>query len=101
MEEIMETKPYVLISCSGAKHNYRAKAKDIYTGCLFIKSLKYARSLMPENIFVLSAKHHLLRLEDEICPYDLPLKEMPARKRKCWAKEVCRMLKKRKRPSPR
>ena len=95
-----ETKPkpkpkiHILISCSNKKEPSRAKAKDIYKGTLFIKSLKYARSLTPENIFVLSAKHHLLPLEKKIEPYDLTLKKMSSTKKERWAEGVCKMLEK-------
>ena len=90
-----KTKIHILISCSNKKEPSRAKAKDIYKGTLFVKSLRYARSLTSdENIFVLSAKHHLLPLEKEIEPYDLTLKKMTSIEKQRWAEKVCKMLEK-------
>jgi hypothetical protein len=66
-------KRIVLISCVSRKGKTKAKAKDLYKGPLFIKSLAYAKSLKPDNIFILSALYHLLDLEKEIEPYDVTL----------------------------
>lgn len=66
-------KRIVLISCVSRKSKTKSKAKDLYYGPLFTKSLAYGWSLKPDNIFVLSALHHLLDLEKEIEPYDVTL----------------------------
>jgi hypothetical protein len=42
--------------------------------------------LKPEKIFILSAFHHLLRLETEIEPYDVTLSYVPKEKRKAGRK---------------
>ena len=52
-------KKIVLISCGKDKCNQRAKARDMYKGSLFKKSLRYAQKLNPDQIFILSAKHGL------------------------------------------
>lgn len=68
-------------------------AKDLYTGAGFKKCLKYARTLTSdENIFILSAKHHLLRLEDEVKWYDKCLKNVNAEEKRQWAAIVNRKL---------
>jgi hypothetical protein len=75
-------KRIVLIACVSKKGSKRAKAKDIYKSPLFINSLKYAHSLNPDKIFILSALHHLLNLEKEIEPYDVTLSNISLEKRK-------------------
>lgn len=59
----------------------KTKARDLYQGPLFTKSLAYAKSLKPDKIFILSALHHLLDLDTEIEPYDVTLSYIsPAKK---------------------
>ena len=61
----------VLISCSSKKLPHGAAAKDLYISSLFRLSQRYAQTLGAEKIFILSAKHGLLGLNDVIEPYDL------------------------------
>ena len=63
----------VLISCVSQKLSHRAKAKDLYVSTLFRLNLKYAKILNPDAIYILSAKHGLLSLEQEIEPYEQTL----------------------------
>lgn len=67
--------------------------KDIYTSTLFKLSLKYARKLEPDSIFVLSAKHGLLPLEKVIEPYEETLKNKRAGEIEAWAKRVLDQIK--------
>jgi hypothetical protein len=64
-------KRIVLISCVSNKG--KGKAKALYQGSLFRNSLEYAHCLNPDQIYILSALHHLLDLEKEIEPYDVTL----------------------------
>lgn len=66
-------KRIVLISCVSRKGKSKAKAKDLYKGPLFTNSLAYGISLKPNKIFILSALHNLLDLDEEIEPYDVTL----------------------------
>ena len=59
-------KTIVLISCVSKKLAHAARARDIYVSPLFRLNLAYAESLKPDAIYVLSAKHGLLALEDQI-----------------------------------
>ena len=78
-----------LISCVKKKAKYRAKARDLYTSTLFIKSLKYAESkLKPDKIFILSAKYGLLNLNNEIEPYDETLKGKSREVQRDWANNI-------------
>jgi hypothetical protein len=83
---------FVLISCASKKVPHRAKAKDLYISPLFKLGLQYARSLNPDDIFILSAKYGLVPLDQEIEPYDLTLNDMPDRDVKVWAGSVIAQL---------
>jgi len=84
----------VLISCVSKKLNHRAKAQDLYISPLFKKNLQYAKSLCPDEIYILSAKYCLLKLEDEIMPYDQTLNKMRSNEIKRWANSVLNQLEK-------
>lgn len=82
---------YVFLSCTKTKADHRCKAVDMYSASYRFKArLEYALSLTErKNIFILSAKHHLLRLSDEIVPYKRTLLDMSAEECKEWA-EICK-----------
>lgn len=82
----------VLISCGKEKRCCKSKSQDLYKGALFRKSLQYARSLGPDAIYILSAKYGLLRLDDEIEPYDKTLDKMRSNEIKQWADSVLKKL---------
>jgi len=85
-------KKVVLISCVSKKQSRKAKVQDLYTSTLFKLNLKYAEKLRPDKIYVLSAKHGLLSLNEEIAPYNQTLNEMTATEVKAWAAGVLRKL---------
>ena len=74
----------VFLACVKKKNDYSCMAKDMYTSDLFKKSLEYAYSLHPENIYILSAKYGLLELDDLIDTYDKTLLHMTKRERTDW-----------------
>ena len=86
-------KNIVLISCVSKKLDKKSTAESIYTSSLFKKNLKYAKSLKPNEIYILSAKHGLLKLTDEIEPYDKTLNNMRSNDIKEWSKTVVNQLK--------
>ena len=65
----------VLISCTKKKKDCRCAAWELYSASeLFKKELVYARELTTDNnIYVLSAKHGLIQLTDELDPYNQTL----------------------------
>lgn len=79
-------KQIVLISCVSKKRDERAKVKDLYISELFKSSLAYAHSLNPDKIFILSALHHLVSLNEEIEPYNATLSNVAKSKRKAGLK---------------
>lgn len=84
----------VLISCVSKKLHQRSRAQDLYISPLFKKELAYAKMLNPDKIFILSAKHGLLRLNKEIEHYDKTLNKMRSNEIKEWANLVLNQLKK-------
>jgi hypothetical protein len=85
-------KHVVLISCVKRKGIKRVKSKDLYESELFRKSVTFARSLLPDAIYILSAKYGLLDLEQEIHPYDETLNKMSVQDVKRWAERVIQQL---------
>ena len=87
-------KVIVLISCVSKKMNTDngpVAAKCLYQSPLFVKSLEYATKVLkiPEqDIFVLSAEHHLLPLDRQVMKYDKTLNNFTAAQRKKWANKV-------------
>ncbi len=83
----------VLISCVSQKLSHKAKAMDLYTSTLFKYNIKYAMSLNPDEIFILSAKYGLLGLEDEIDTYNETLYSKSVKEIKAWSEKVLSSLK--------
>lgn len=85
-------KHIVLISCTKRKLPYAAPAENLYDSPLFRFSLAYARTLAPDAIFVLSAKHGLVGLDQVIAPYEQTLKKMSKAERTVWSQSVLQQL---------
>lgn len=83
----------ILISCVSKKLDKRAKAKDLYISPLFKYNLKYAQSMNPDKIFILSAKYGLLKLDEEIDTYNETLNTKSSAQIKVWANNVLTQLK--------
>jgi len=79
-------KQIILVSCVSQKGDKKTKAKDLYKSSLFKSSLAYAYKQNPDNIYILSALHHLLDLDKEIEPYNVTLSNVPKDKRKAGLK---------------
>jgi len=90
----MRMKKIVLISCASKKLPRKSRAKDLYISPLFKLNLKYARTLNPDDIFILSAKHGLLELDKDIDPYDETLNDMYTSEIKTWAVKVSNQIRK-------
>jgi hypothetical protein len=84
----------VLIACSSRKIGRKARAEELYSSTLFRLGLKYAKHIKADKIFILSAKHGLICLDDEIEPYNETLNEMKIEGRRLWAENVLEQLKK-------
>lgn len=77
-----------LISCCKEKLNFAAKAKDLYQSEGFKKRLSEALSHNPDEILILSAKHHIVELDHVLEPYDVCLSNQTTGEQKKWA-EIC------------
>lgn len=81
-------KKIVLLSCGKKKVDHRTQAQSLYAGSLFVKSLAYARRMNPDAIFILSAKHGVLELDEELEPYDQTLVGMDQDSIRRWSEKV-------------
>lgn len=84
----------VLISCSSKKRKYPCEAEKLYMGIYFTKTLKYAKLLNPDKIYILSAKYHLVDCKTIIEPYNLALKKFKKEDLLKWEKETLIALRK-------
>lgn len=87
-------KKVTLISCVSKKLNVKSKAQDLYQSPLFKKNLAYAKQINSDEIYILSAKYGLLKLNDSIEPYDKTLNKMNVSEKKKWSNEVFQKLQK-------
>ena len=90
----------VLISCVSKKQEETkgntVSAKNLYASPLFIKAWNYAKNIITpgDRIYILSAKYGLLSPDKEIKWYDETLYKQSVEKRKQWADEVLKNLRK-------
>jgi cytoplasmic iron level regulating protein YaaA (DUF328/UPF0246 family) len=87
-------KKVTLISCVSKKLNFKSEAQDLYQSPLFKKNLAYAKKINSDEIYILSAKYGLLKLNDKIEPYDKTLNKMSVSEKKKWSNEVYQELQK-------
>lgn len=85
-------KKIVLIACCSKKLKERARAINLYQSDLFKKSIAYAKSINPDEIYILSAKYGLLELEKEVDPYNLTLNKFSEKEKYEWASNVKKSL---------
>jgi len=79
----------ILIGCGKSKLDHAAPAEELYTGQLFKASLKWAKAQADvDHIFILSAKHCLLSLDEIVDPYDECLNTKKPHEMVSWAREV-------------
>lgn len=83
----------ILISCSSRKTAQPAPAAELYQGTLFKASLAWAEQQIPDAIYILSAKHHLVEPGEVLEPYDLTLNDMPTAELRQWSDTVLVQLK--------
>lgn len=84
----------VLLSCTKSKLDKPSQAQDLYSASpTFKKTLEYGKSLKPDKMFILSAKHYLVPLTKVLEPYDKTLKEMPKDEKEAWGAEVEKQMK--------
>ena len=84
----------VLLSCTKSKLDKPSPAQELYSASpMFKKTLEYGKSLKPDKMFILSAKHHLVPMTKVLAPYDKTLKDMPSDEKKAWGEETIKQMK--------
>ena len=84
----------VLLSCTKSKLDKPSQAQDLYSASpMFKKTLEYGKSLKPDKMYILSAKHHLTPLNKVLEPYDLTLKDMKKPEKDAWGEKVISQMK--------
>ena len=84
----------VLLSCTKSKLDKPSPAQELYSASpMFQKTLKYGKTLEPDKMFILSAKHHLVPMTKELAPYDMTLKDMSKDEKEAWAEETVKQMK--------
>lgn len=82
-----------LIACSKSKSSYVGVPEVVYTGFLFKRSLRYARTFKDNRIYILSALYGLLSLDTKIYPYNMDLNTQGVVYRREWGVKVLTSLK--------
>lgn len=82
----------VLISCVSQKLSHAAPAKDLYVSALFRFCLRYAQTLKPDCIFILSAKYGLVTLDQPLEPYNDTLNTKRDAEIRQWAQGMLQQL---------
>lgn len=83
------------IGCSAKKNNGPCIASKMYKGHLFIYSLRYCiKSGEFDEIYILSAKYGILKLNQNIIPYNKTLNKMNKIERKMWKDKVIKQINK-------
>ena len=85
-------KRVVLISCVSKKLPHAALAKDLYVSSLFKFCLRYAQTLKPDVVFILSAKYGLVALDQQLEPYNDTLNTKRDAEIRQWAQGVLQQL---------
>jgi hypothetical protein len=86
----------VLLSCTKSKLSHEAPAQELYSASpMFQKTLEYGKSLKPDKMYILSAKHHLVNLTQNLKPYDLTLKDFNKEEKDAWGDKVYQEMKSR------
>lgn len=86
-----------LIACTKSKQNYRCTAEEMYMkSSLYRLSYEYCINFVNDKysqIYILSAKHHLLSLSKVIDPYNETLIEMNTNEKRAWGQFVYNQMK--------
>ena len=80
-------KKVAVINCGAEKRHNASRAKDLYTGSLFVASRKYVESQYDEYI-ILSAKYHMCLPDDLLIPYELYLGDLSKEDKEAWVNET-------------
>ena len=86
-----------LIACTKSKQNYRCSAEEMYMkSSLYRVSYEYCINFVQDKysqVYILSAKHHLLPLSKVIDPYNETMNSMNTVEKKEWGQFVYNQMK--------
>lgn len=86
----MTARVVALVGCGARKLDHRAPAGALYTGSLFVATMRHAvKVAAPGDVWILSAKYGLVAPDTEIDPYDVKLSDLSSNERSWWALRVC------------
>lgn len=91
---LSNSKKIALLSCTKDKLLYKSKVKDLYSPSIYFKNT--LQKIQKENfdyIYVISAKHGVLELDQEINPYDFTLSQLKVLEKRDWARNILKQLK--------
>jgi len=83
-----------LVSCAKTKLRGCHEARRLYVSALFQKAFIFAE-ITYDRVYILSAKHGLLRPDDRIRDYDVTLNHLSSNEQKRWSELVLRQLERR------
>ncbi|QRK14188.1 hypothetical protein JQX13_50460 [Archangium violaceum] len=81
-----------LVGCGKSKLEQPAPARELYTGPLFRAALDVAQAEFGADVWILSAKHGLVDLDEDVAPYELALGDLTSEAQEAWARDVIRNL---------
>ena len=85
----------IFISCTKKKQDHPCMAKEMYQASQWFRGgWKYAESLHPDEIYILSAKYGLLRPDDMISPYEQTLNAAKDAQIRKWSIMVAEQIRK-------
>lgn len=76
-----------LVGCSGPKLKHAAPARQLYTSQLFRATLAFAEA-RHNVVYIISAKHELVALDQVIAPYDKTMADIAKEWRVIWGVRV-------------
>lgn len=83
----------IFLSCTKKKKEYSCQAQEMYRPSQWFRGgWKYAHSLHPDKVYILSAKYGLLEETDEIEPYEKTLVAAKDNEIKKWSAMVARQI---------
>ena len=84
----------VFISCTKKKQSAPCKAREMYSASQWFRGgYRYAESLNPRHIYILSAKYGLLKPDANIEPYEKTLAKARDNEIVVWSKMVYEQMK--------
>lgn len=79
-----------LVSCGSQKRNSRSVSYQLYESTAFQKS--FAAATLVGQPYIMSAKHHLVSVDERLDPYDETLNSFTAGERDAWGETVVSQL---------